>query len=79
MKKEMDYFTALYNVAKVVNGTLDVSQILDTIIKCVTETMRVKACSLRLLESRRRRLVMGAAYGLSEDYIRKGPMCTKAG
>ncbi len=74
MKKEMDYFTALYNVAKVVNGTLDVSQILDTIVKCVTETMRVKACSLRLLESRRRRLVMGAAYGLTEDYIRKGPV-----
>lgn len=76
-EKKLDYFTALYNVAKVVNGTLDVSEILHTIVRCVTETMRVKACSLRLLDSKRLKLVLGAVYGLSEEYLNKGPILVK--
>lgn len=78
MSKKMDYFTALYNVAKVVNGTLEVSEILNRIVRSVTEAMKVKACSLRLLDSRRQKLVLGAVHGLSEDYLRKGPVLVKA-
>lgn len=76
-KKKMDYFTAIYNVAKVVNGTLDTSQILNTIVRCVTETMKVKACSLRLLDARGQRLMLGAYCGLSDEYLHKGPVLVK--
>jgi signal transduction protein with GAF and PtsI domain len=76
-KKKMDYFTAIYNVAKVVNGTLDTSHVLSTIVRCVTETMKVKACSLRLLDTRGQRLMLGAYYGLSEKYLHKGPVLVK--
>jgi GAF domain-containing protein len=73
----MDFFTALYNVAKVVNASLDTSVILDEITKCVARTMSVKASSIRILDAKKKRLLMGAAYGLSEDYIRKGPVLLK--
>lgn len=76
-KKKMDYFTAIYNVAKVVNGTLDVSQVLTRIVQQVTEAMKVKACSLRLLDSRGQRLVLGACCGLSDEYLHKGPVLVK--
>ena len=36
--------------------------------------MDVKAGSIRLLDSRERMLVMGAACGLSKGYVRKGPI-----
>jgi len=70
-EKKLDYFTALYNAAKVVNGSLDVSHILNEIVHCVTGTMKVKACSLRLLDAKGLRLILGAVYGLSEQYLHK--------
>ena len=72
--KEEDYFTALYEVAKTVNASLAPSQVLEKIVSCVAGAMKVKACSLRLLESRRKKLLMGAQFGLSNGYIRKGPI-----
>ena len=76
-KKEVDYFTALYNVARVINASLDTSKVLPEIVRCVAESMRVKACSLRILDSKKKRLLLGACYGLSDNYIRKGPILIK--
>ncbi|MEW5722071.1 MAG: GAF domain-containing protein [Thermodesulfobacteriota bacterium] len=70
--KEKDYFQALYEVAKVVNATLEPDRVLEEIVRCVAETMEVKACSLRLLDRTGQRLLWGAACGLSAGYIRKG-------
>jgi len=72
--ERIDYVTALYDVARVINASLEPSHVLKEIVKCVTEAMDVKACSLRLLASRGRTLEMGASYGLSGDYIDKGPI-----
>lgn len=76
-KKEMDYFTALYNVARVINASLDTSKILSEIVRSVAESMQVKACLLRILDAKKKRLLLGAYYGLSENYIRKGPVLLK--
>ncbi|MBI9085006.1 MAG: GAF domain-containing protein [Desulfobacterales bacterium] len=69
-----DFFTALYQVAKVVNASLAAERVLEEIAACVADTMAVKACSLRILESRGKKLLMGAQVGLSDGYIRKGPV-----
>lgn len=76
-KKETDYFSALYEVARVINASLDPSTVLEKIVKSVTHVMHVKACGIRLLDSRKRQLVLGAAYGLSKDYLHKGPILVK--
>jgi signal transduction protein with GAF and PtsI domain len=71
---EMEYFTALYEVAKVINASLDPDRVLQEIVRCIVAAMHVKASSLRLLDSRERRLALRASYGLSEKYLRKGPI-----
>jgi len=75
--KKKDYFSALYKVAKVVNASLTPSRVMEEIVSCVADTMKVKASSLRLLDSRRKKLLMGASRGLSAGYIRKGPVVVK--
>lgn len=75
--KKKDYFSALYEVAKVVNASLTPSMVMEEIVACVADTMKVKASSLRLLDARRKRLLMGASHGLSDGYIRKGPVLIK--
>jgi signal transduction protein with GAF and PtsI domain len=72
--KKIDFFTALYTVARVVNASLDLSQVLEKIVRVVTETMGVKASSLRLLDARRKKLLLAANYGLTAGYVRKGPV-----
>ena len=76
-KKQKDYFSALYEVVKVVNASLKPSRVMEEIVSCVADTMKVKASSLRLLDSNKKRLLMGAFYGLSDGYIRKGPVMVK--
>ena len=75
--RKKDYFAALYEVAKVVNASLTPSRVMTKIVTCVADTMKVKASSLRLLDSRRKSLLLGAYHGLSEGYIRKGPVVIK--
>lgn len=75
--KERNYFTALYDVVRMVHASLDVSTVLQEIVKAVTETMGVKASAIRLLDARRRSLIMGASYGLSRGYLKKGPVLVK--
>jgi signal transduction protein with GAF and PtsI domain len=72
--KEMDYFVALYDVARVINASLEPGKVLVEIVKCVTKAMEVKATSIRLLDSCEKKLVLGAADGLSEGYLHKGPI-----
>lgn len=69
---EMDYYRALYEVARTINSSLDLPEVLRRVAKSATEALKAKACSLRLLSADRKRLVFGAAYGLSEQYVRKG-------
>ena len=72
--KKEDYFMALYEVARVVNASLKPSKVLKEIVSRVSGVMTVKGCTLRLLDSRKKRLLMGAYFGLSDGYIRKGPV-----
>jgi len=75
--KEKNYFIALYEVARVINASLDMTTVLEEIVKSVVEVLNVKASSIRLLDSKKRSLIMGAAHGLSKGYIRKGPVMVK--
>jgi signal transduction protein with GAF and PtsI domain len=75
--KETNYFKSLYEVVRVIHSSLDVNTVLEEIVKSVVGALNVKASSIRLLESRRKALIMGAAFGLSKSYIRKGPVLVK--
>ncbi|WP_045212528.1 GAF domain-containing protein [Desulfonatronovibrio magnus] len=69
---EKDYYHSLYEVAKVINSSLDPSKVLHKISRQVTEAMKLKAASIRLLDKEGKRLMLGSSYGLSKGYIRKG-------
>lgn len=64
----------LYDIANAVTSTLNLTEVLNTIVRLATKEMNAKACLIRLLDEDRRRLRVGAAYGLSEEYLTKGPV-----
>ncbi len=72
--KENRFFEALFQVCKAVTSSLDLSKVLQIACESTARTLDAKACSIRLLTPRGDELVLGAAYGLSEAYLRKGPV-----
>jgi len=69
-----DYYTALFQAALTISSSLELEQVLQSVVTSITEAMQVKACSLRLLDERTGNLKMGAVYGLSGGYLAKGPV-----
>ena len=67
-------FQTLYHVARTVNSSLDIMQVLQTIVTSTAEALNARACSLRLLGPNGKHLMFGAAYGLSPAYRAKGPV-----
>jgi len=52
----------------------DIKQILQTLTADVAKTIGVKAASIRLLDDARVTLKLAASFGLSENYLNKGPI-----
>ena len=69
-----DYYTALYQAALTISSSLELEEVLQSVVTSITAAMQVKACSLRLLNERTGQLQMGAVYGLSGGYLAKGPV-----
>ncbi len=67
-----DFFHTLYQVARTVNSSLDIMEVLQTAVASTAEALDAKACSLRLLGPDEKHLMFGAAYGLSPNYRAKG-------
>ncbi len=73
-RSHKDYYTALYQTALTISSSLELDQVLQSVVKSITEAMEVKACAVRLLDPRTGQLQFNAGYGLSGDYLAKGPV-----
>jgi len=69
-----DYYTALYQAALTISSSLELDQVLQSIVKSTTDAMQVKACAVRLFDPETGQLRLSAVYGLSENYLAKGPV-----
>jgi len=73
-KKEQNYYQSLYKVAAIVNSARVPESVLSSIVENVATAVGTKGCSLMLLTSDRKLLRHTAAYGLSDQYVQKGPL-----
>lgn len=72
--KTQRYYRSLYEIAVVVNSVRIPASVLDSMVKTVSEALEAKGCSIMLLTADRKVLLHTAAYGLSDWYVRKGPV-----
>ena len=73
-----DYYTALHQAALTISSSLELDEVLQRVVTSITEAMQVKACVLRLLDTRTGELQLSAVYGLSKGYLTKGPVEVKS-
>lgn len=74
MNGERDFFKAFYEALEKIVGSIDHDEVMKNVVEATVKAVAAKACSLRLLDRRRRKLIIGCSTGLSEGYIRKGPV-----
>jgi len=73
-RTEHDYYQSLYQIAAVVNSIGAPGAILRAIVENVARALEAKGCSLLLLSPDRKQLLPTTAYGLSDQFVRKGPL-----
>src|SRR5437764_769419 len=69
-----NYYQALHQAAMTISSSLELDQVLQSIVMSTSEAMQVKACVLRLLDADSDQLSLSAVYGLSTEYLSKGPV-----
>jgi signal transduction protein with GAF and PtsI domain len=72
--QEIKYLSTFKNVCKKINSSLDIHIVLKAITENAAELLGVKGCTIFLLDKERKHLHVSSSYGLSERYIKKGPV-----
>lgn len=71
---EYTYLSAFVHITKAISASLDLSEVLHLIVKNTCETTSSKGCTLMLLDEKSERLEVKSSYGLSDQYVGKGPL-----
>jgi GAF domain-containing protein len=74
MQTRGTYYESLYGAAALLNSARAPDAVLRSLVESVAKAMGAKGCSLMLLTPDRKQLLHTVAYGLSDWYIRKGPV-----
>ncbi|WP_419176253.1 GAF domain-containing protein [Desulfosediminicola sp.] len=72
LESQVKFLQELTQISRLVNSTLDLDQVLATIVEKLPTIMGVKGCTIRLLHPATNRLEMAAASGLSDEYLQRG-------
>lgn len=74
LRRRMEELSAVYNISGLFAGSLDLQEILDKTARMVCSVMKVKACSIRMLDEASGSLSIKAVHNLSWEYLDKGPV-----
>jgi GAF domain-containing protein len=73
-ESEYTYFSAFMTITRAISSSLDVKEVLHLIVKNTCELTGSKGCTLMLLDEESERLEVESSYGLSHQYVGKGPV-----
>jgi bifunctional protein TilS/HprT len=68
------YYSALKRITKVANSTFGLRKICNSIAKSTAKAMQANGCRILSLNSQKEYLITIGTYGLSDIYLKKGPL-----
>ncbi len=74
MKKQLINYETLLNVTKAISHSKDPEEIALMTVESIKTALNVKGCSLFLFNRKTNELELATAFGLSDEYINKGPV-----
>jgi len=73
-KRLKQHSLVLFEVARRISSVLATDEVLKAIVESVAHAVKAKGCSFLLLSPGKKQLIHSATYGLSEWYLKKGPL-----
>lgn len=74
---ELKYLKVFQKVTKLISMVLDHQQVMDTIVRELPNLLDIDAATIRLLDPSTNTFVMGAAHGLSMEYLSRSHIDTE--
>ena len=74
MAKKKTYLTALCSICQNIISEVEYGKVLSSLVENAAKCLNAKASSVRLLDPSGRILEVAAVYGLSNAYLKKGPI-----
>jgi signal transduction protein with GAF and PtsI domain len=74
MKKHLINYETLLKVAKAISHSKDPEEVVLMTVESTKTALDAKGCSLFLINSKTNELELAASYGLSDEYLNKGPI-----
>ncbi len=78
LEYQVDYLKEVHDISKLVNSTLDLDSVLQTMVELLPRILRAHGCTIRLLTPQSSGLVLAASYGLSRAYLERGEVGSEA-
>lgn len=72
LEHQVNFLREVHAISKLVNSTLDLDTVLQTIVELLPRSMGAQGCTIRLLTPQSNRLVLAASSGLSREYLERG-------
>jgi bifunctional protein TilS/HprT len=73
-RSRASYYSALKQITKVANSALSLRRICNSIAKSAAKAVQANGCRILSLDSQKEYLITVGAYGLSDLYLKKGPL-----
>ena len=74
MKKQLINYETLLKVTKVISHSRNPEEVVLITVESIKTALDVKGCSIFLINRKTDELELAASYGLSDEYINKGPV-----
>jgi len=72
LSRKVRELTSLSEVTQAITTTLDINEVLNTIIDAISRVMGFQICSIKLIDKKTNRLKVEVHRGLGEEYLEKG-------
>ncbi|MHC1742860.1 MAG: GAF domain-containing protein [Syntrophobacteraceae bacterium] len=74
VEEERRYLQSFQELSSAINSTLNIGKVLEMVVKMVTQVLHGKGCTVRLLDPKTQNLYVAQSFGLSKEFIEKGPV-----
>ena len=74
MKQQLINYETLLKITKAISHSRDLEEVVLMTVESIKTSLEVKGCALFLVNRKTNELELGASYGLSDEYINKGPV-----
>jgi len=75
-QKEKDYLEVFQEVTRLISSVHDPQEVMDLVVRRLPVLLEVDAATIRLLDGGTNRFVLGAAWGVSDEYLSRSTIDT---